>query len=505
MENTQEVQQHPRTKFLKRTMEIIRQTCELSDATVETSSPQQTYPNSKVVKKERSFTLELAYDSNHEKPSKNPLQIKLQTNDTTYTCESAFLIEHVTGTDRNPEKYIYQLEGLRTGNKASPGFFRVVLPISSRFTFYPLFSTSGFEHDGHGQSTARLVETRINNKILQLFEIVDTNNPGAGGTDQAFLVIDCLDKVTGEEFDDLFFSALASIGFLTGHFAQDECYIVSSEDEDFHKVGHLEHRTLPDTIHNQYKLLYADFNAFLENDDAKKYKDKASHIDSNTLKNLADLCHRNSIFLGSIILFLEACRQSLEAQPACLSVCLEGICGVIMDEDSEKVNPISSKNIAQKLMNDLQEALNAYEGEIGPEGFDILKRKIENINTPTNKDRLTRPFDLMGINLSNCDKVAIDNRNNFLHAKGCVKISGKGNARDPGLNELYPISLTLIKLFYLLILKKTGYKGFAINPERRYGHPPNNPVTDEWFLDLSQGRDLLAQTDPCIHFHPPLG
>ncbi len=90
----------------------------------------------------------------------------------------------------------------------------------------------------------------------------------------------------------------------------------------------------------------------------------------------------------------------------------------------------------------------------------------------------------MGINPSNCDKVAIDNRNSFLHAKGCVSISGKGKDRNPGLNELYAILLTIIKLFYLLIVKKIGYKGSAINPERRYGHPPNNPVTDGWFLDL---------------------
>ncbi len=90
-------------------MEIIRQTCELSDVTAKTIPPQHTYPNLKVVKGERCFTLELDDDSNHEEPSKNPLQIKSQINDTTYTCEYAFLNSHVTGTDGNPEKYIYQL------------------------------------------------------------------------------------------------------------------------------------------------------------------------------------------------------------------------------------------------------------------------------------------------------------------------------------------------------------------------------------------------------------
>jgi hypothetical protein len=90
----------------------------------------------------------------------------------------------------------------------------------------------------------------------------------------------------------------------------------------------------------------------------------------------------------------------------------------------------------------------------------------------------------MEIKLSECDKVAIDNRNHFLHAKGIIKISNKGKAPDPDLNNLHSISLTMIKLVYLLILKKIDYKGFAVNPEKRYGLSSNSSVDDEWFLEI---------------------
>jgi hypothetical protein len=171
------------------------------------------------------------------------------------------------------------------------------------------------------------------------------------------------------DFDDLFFSVLASIGFLAGHFAQDKCYIVSSEDEAFGAVKHLGYRTLRDTIKSQYKLLNESFHAFLNNNDANKYQNKQARILPENLESLATLCHDSPVFLNSIILFLETCILPREVLPVCLSVCMEGICRVILPEDSQSAKPIDSNDTAKKARGDLLKTLERYKGDISSDGF----------------------------------------------------------------------------------------------------------------------------------------
>jgi polyhydroxyalkanoate synthesis regulator phasin len=92
---------------------------------------------------------------------------------------------------------------------------------------------------------------------------------------------------------------------------------------------------------------------------------------------------------GKII--LESNSSSLVLRPAGYSVALEKITNIIIEEN-KGLKPIKNKQLAQKFRKDLEEVLKSYEKEIREENDElsnsitILKKNIDKINNPTNRD-----------------------------------------------------------------------------------------------------------------------
>ena len=97
------------------------------------------------------------------------------------------------------------------------------------------------------------------------------------------------------------------------------------------------------------------------------------------------------------------------------------------------------------------------EQQISEESLNVLSKKINSMNNPTNADSLARPLAEVGYELSDNDKDALKMRNTFLHG-GLVK-----GSVEKQTSELFYLSLMLHKLACIIILKKAGFEGYILN------------------------------------------
>lgn len=94
------------------------------------------------------------------------------------------------------------------------------------------------------------------------------------------------------------------------------------------------------------------------------------------------------------------------------------------------------------------------------EGWEILKRRLETANQPTNSDKLSRPFKDLGITLNKNAKKAIGYRNSLLHSGRIFKA---GPREDDYVNKVLGIEANLFMLCAQLFLRRIGYSGPVID------------------------------------------
>lgn len=99
----------------------------------------------------------------------------------------------------------------------------------------------------------------------------------------------------------------------------------------------------------------------------------------------------------------------------------------------------------------------------------------------TNNEKLTRPFEQLGIPLSLHDIVIIEHRNDLLHGNILLK---KDDEIDEDKTNLYMayVSAKLFTLISKLVLKSVGYKGYVYN-QAKYLEKNLNIQTNEAYFD----------------------
>lgn len=94
-------------------------------------------------------------------------------------------------------------------------------------------------------------------------------------------------------------------------------------------------------------------------------------------------------------------------------------------------------------------------------GYSILENKIKNLNQSTNREKLSRPFELYDISLTSEEIAAIDKRNKLLHQG--VLLSLDSREAQGKWKEAYMIEMRLYTLINRLILSLLDYEGPIIN------------------------------------------
>lgn len=369
--------------------------------------------------------------------------------------------------------HIYSFQKKRLSN-TKKHFYRTVIPLKTAFNFYNIMKGEKYSHDGNIY-TRGLINIQFDSKRFHLF-IVDFNR-------KKYLVIDCLDKITLEEFSELSWSIVIATGYLCGHLVQDEEYIFCYNNKQLKRFSNYLYSERRDTIKSFYTPVNTNpYSCIKENRKiAKKYYGKINEVEMIQMSNLCQLIHDEIDIKAIVLLITESISRSLLLMPAGLSVALEGFSEYFVSKHLDKIKPIKDNKLAIKFKNELMEVVQKYELEKDFTGADIMAIKINNINSPTNREKLKAPFAILKIPLTPIDNEILEYRNDFLH--GNINLKPHSKKKTYSMDS-FEISLRLLTLLNMAIMKMIGYKGYIINHVKTQEEGLDKVIHEEYYREI---------------------
>lgn len=268
--------------------------------------------------------------------------------------------------------------------------------------------------------------------------------------DESLYFIDGIDREDLDIFKQNAEVIRVSLAIICGKFYGGSCYYVTSDNPNFENIEGIWYEIERNSVISSRRVIARHlFQSMFKEECDRPVDPKLFSCLCNKLLTLENLRHAAELVISAMG------NSDPVQQGALYSVALETLTEQLGNNRSGDLKPINEKKLANKLIKDIMAILNGYDKKISPEGFKILVKKIDNLNTPTNQDKLMKTFELYDINLSNDDINAINNRNNYLHGRSPL---------DRKFNfELMQISLRLHTLIVGLLLKSVGYSGHIIN------------------------------------------
>lgn len=303
--------------------------------------------------------------------------------------------------------------------------------------------------------------------------------------DKYHFVIDSNTQISSKVFSNICHSIMIGFGFLSADFIQNDAFYFTSDNREFNTIIGLSYLQLRPTISSKGTCnpIYSNPYGYTKDETIiSKVGARIDVFDSNIFSTLCTKIYKEEDYATLILLVLEANISSLILKPAGYSVALEKITNIIIEEN-KGLKPIPDKKISKEFRKRLTEVLTSLSEDIKKIGNDdsliILQKNIDKINNPTNRDKLTKPFGIYGIVLSDGDLNAIDNRNNFLHGRN---INIDENTDE--FSEIFQISLRLNKLINKLILKHIGFSGIIINHLKHNENSFNFEINENLFEEI---------------------
>lgn len=274
-----------------------------------------------------------------------------------------------------------------------------------------------------------------------------------------------------EDFINMCIALTSIVGFFTGYCQKDKAYIF--EYDDFSKSSNrfAYDSSFPDTYNTQHCLISAN---------QLKYKRKSDFLSSQSLKaDINGLGIVNKKVFESIYKMIQTKDEfnlafySLEnilnghklssLNNALLCVTLETLTELISTENKKSMTWHDNKSIRKAHRNKLLKFSERFflKNNISNWDKSYIKNRLENIDTPTNSDKLTKPFEILGITLTDEEKKAINNRNKFLHGQHGYNL----NDSEKLLSDFYRLNY----IVHALILKYIGFSGKIINKNKDFG------------------------------------
>lgn len=275
-------------------------------------------------------------------------------------------------------------------------------------------------------------------------------------------IIDSIDEISFDFYKKVTYSIRLCFAFLSGKFYKDESITIGSEKEDFSKVDFFEYQVEPPSIISENQIINPTFffSQYSQKDEETQAAWKEYHKMFGT-ELFSSMCEKvidSPEFMRSLELVVNAGSISDPVQKGALySVSIETFTELFKSENEEIFKPIPKEKDKywKQLRDESKNVLEQIKKEISDSGFSILNKKIENMNGPTNRDKLEKPFKLLGIELTPEETSILNQRNNYLHG---------GYPDDK--EWIVMSNLNALKLHYLigmLILKYLNYTGHYIN------------------------------------------
>lgn len=352
-------------------------------------------------------------------------------------------------------------------------YFRKVIPIKTSFHFHNIISDQSYEHDGD-VSTIGLIQFEVCSKGFHVFEV--ENNK------KRYLVMDCLDKLTNDDFSEISWSVSVALGYLTGLLLQDEEYNFYYQSKQHRKYVNYEYSQSRDSIKSFYTPVNANPYAWVKrNKIADFYYGKIKEVTPVQFSTLCNLIYGEDDLKAIILLITESMSRSLLLMPAGLSVALEGLSEFFWSKNMEIIKPIKDPGLASAFIKELTVTLEKYKDKEGFSGYEIMRTKLSNINTPTNREKLKSPFTVLNISLTPVDEEVIEYRNDFLH--GNINLNVRKGKKKYAMDS-FEIAMRLLTLLNMIVMKMAGYKGYIINHAKTQEQGLKKTINEDYYREI---------------------
>ena len=311
---------------------------------------------------------------------------------------------------------------------------------------------------------------------------------------QTFLVIDTTEVCPLEKFKNVVYNILITFGFIYGDLFMNEGYILSSPDEEFRIIEDISFSTYSETLLTGYRIhttnSYSIHNLTgktteeieSKEGEAKKWINDLVEIEESVFSRLCELFYKHEPLSRSAMIVIQGNMFSLKIKGSAYSVALEAITAFIIKENKEKI----PKPVEKVVFNEIKMKFNEILDEILPRNEEnnatreIFKNRIDNLNKPTNAEKLRQAFECVEYKLGPHEFAALKARDKFQH--GELPVSE--NNHDTVFKEVYFVCLMMHRLIYILLLKRAGYSGYIINYPQLYSGITEKDLGEQLFYKL---------------------
>ena len=289
---------------------------------------------------------------------------------------------------------------------------------------------------------------------------------------QNYMVIESLTETEEVRMRDYVYSVALTIGFITGKIHLGECYVFKSATPEYDGEMLMAYHTMRPSAESNVRIFTTNMyyvNNILDRNNVPKedrqplYDEQGnfqSHLQDwlhqDMVQQLFNLIHTNSDIARAVVTLIESSNFPLEYQASVRAIVLETLA-----HNQSGQSLITDEEVWKKIKSELLSVVDSYgqsdEKKISAEEFEILKQKINNLNTPPNAKLLALSLTEVGYSLTTDDKESLKMRNLFLHGKLV-----KGDVEKQS-DKLFYCSLLLHKLCSIIILKRAGFEGYILN------------------------------------------
>jgi hypothetical protein len=351
-------------------------------------------------------------------------------------------------------------------------FYRLYIPLKRKLSFHFLIEESGYTSERH--VSRECVSIQYDKVLVDSYLYHDRN------LNKSYLIIDSPCRLDYRTFSDYCFSTLVALGYVCGQFPQDEGYYFAYDAMEMKTPAHVYYSEFRPSLKSMYTPMYGNAYGYINDKGlAAQVYPTLRPLSAVEFSNLCKWTFRSVEFSSILLLVIEACASSLLLMPSGLSIALEGLTDLLVQQRNN-MPPIRNKPVANEIRKQLGEVIDKYRGELDDDALSILKTRVNNINQLTNRAKLTKPFELLGFSLTPEDLKAIEHRNNFLHGRITLDITDNKNRGD----EIYYISLRLYTLLAVLILKSCGFDNKICNYPKIHEQACGKDLNEPFFRSL---------------------
>jgi hypothetical protein len=302
---------------------------------------------------------------------------------------------------------------------------------------------------------------------------------------QHYVLFDSLSEISLERFQKITYAIMLVYAILKGKLCSGEGFFIAFKDSVLRKPEGVRYSQMSDGKYGLPAMFTT--NPYFGIEQVKYKRNNKGTIPTKLIKErekgLGRFKEENFDGLVSVLLESDKIRDSytqiihnqnttLEIKIPVLFVALETISGVFSKGGDKDLKPIQNKKVAGKLVDQIKKITDAYveENRFDEDQLEQMipfYKRIAGLNNPTNTDKLTKTFPMLGYDLESWDSDAIKERNAFLHG---FTPSFKIPEDETGFRDYYDLSLRLHFLLTVLLLKKAGYVGKVINYNKLHEH-----------------------------------